>query len=109
MPRRIGTRDRDTPSGVCLSPNSNGATIVDGHPFGTFHLLGRKPDAVSSGNPQISDVGAGAGIHARQTLEGARGSRGRAQARDQPPAPRRENRDGLSRLWTAAFGTDLRG
>ena len=60
---------------------------------------------VSRRNPAVPDAGTAGGIHAGQELARAWRPRCGAQARHQPSPPRRQDRDGLSRLRPA----DLRG
>ena len=73
------------------------------------HLAGGQPHPLPAGNPQVSDAGAGGGIHAGQALARAWRHRSRAPAGDQPSAPRRQDRHGLSRLRPAGGRADLRG
>ena len=68
-----------------------------------------EPLALPRGDPTVPDAGAGGGVHARQALAGAWRHRGGASAGDQPPAPGRQDRDGLPRLRPAAERDHLRG
>ena len=65
--------------------------------------------ALHAGNPPVPDAGAGAGIHAGQGLGRPRRQGGGASAGHQPPAARRQDRHGLSRLRPADRRGDLRG
>ena len=70
---------------------------------------GTGAEPLSAGNPQVPAAGAGRGIHAGQALGRPSGRGGRAQDGDLAPAPRRQDRHGLSRLRPAAGRGDLRG
>ena len=69
---------------------------------GLTHTLCRiRPIPVSGGNPAVPDAGTAGGIHARQELARAWRPGRRTPPRHQPSAARREDRDGLPRLWLA--------
>uniref|UniRef100_A0A0N4ZJH6 LigA n=1 Tax=Parastrongyloides trichosuri TaxID=131310 RepID=A0A0N4ZJH6_PARTI len=59
--------------------------------------------------PPLSHAHQGRGVHARQAVERTPGYRGRPPSRDLPPAPRGQDRHGLSRLRPADRRGDLRG
>src|SRR5208337_2347834 len=64
---------------------------------------------LSAGDQAVPNAGAARRIYARQALARAQRPRGRPQAGDLAPEARRQDRDGLSRLWPANRRSHFRG